>query len=82
MTSIARRILEEALALPEPERREVTEALLESMSTESTEAIERAWSEEIDARIARLARGETRVRDGEAALAELDAEFASRPVLL
>lgn len=58
MTSSARRVLEEALALPEEDRRRVAEALLDSVPGESDQEIESAWRDEVLRRIGEVQRGE------------------------
>ncbi len=75
MTAEAKKVLDEALALPNGERRRVVEALLDSMPPETADEIELAWREEARQRAGRLERGETVARDGDAALAELEAKL-------
>jgi putative addiction module component (TIGR02574 family) len=58
VTASARRILEEALALPEEDRRRVAEALLDSVPGESEQEIEMAWRDEVLRRIGEVQRGE------------------------
>lgn len=59
MTSTARKILDEALALPAEEREVLVEALVTSLQQAMPEDVERAWLEEVEQRLARLKRGET-----------------------
>jgi endonuclease YncB( thermonuclease family) len=75
VTSGAKRILDEALALPADERRRVTEALLDSMPPETAEEIEAAWLEEAQRRAGRLERGEIQARDGDTVLSEIEARL-------
>lgn len=58
VTSSARKVLEEALALPEEDRRRVAEALLDSTPRESEQEIESAWRDEVMHRIEEVRRGE------------------------
>lgn len=77
MTAEAKRILEDALSLPDDERRRIAELLLDSVSTDSTEEIEAAWVAEAVRRAEQLERGEVEALDGETVLAELKAKFQS-----
>lgn len=77
MTAAAEKILEDALALPEHERRRVTELLLDSISTETTEDIEAAWVAEAVRRANELERGDVEALDGQAVLTDLKAKFQS-----
>lgn len=58
VTSSARKVLEEALALPEEDRRRVAEALLDSVPRETEQEVESAWRDEVARRIAEVERGE------------------------
>jgi len=77
VTAAAKKILEDALALPDDERRRIAELLLDSISTDSTEEIEAAWVLEAVRRADELERGEVEALDGELALEALKAEFQS-----
>lgn len=59
MTSTAKKILDEALSLPEADRKAIVEVLLTSLRCDSSQEVEQAWTEEIRQRITRLDRGET-----------------------
>lgn len=59
----AKKILEDALALPNDERRRIAELLFDSISTESTERIEAAWVEEAVRRADPLERREVEALD-------------------
>jgi hypothetical protein len=72
VTSAAKKVLAEALALSDDERRRVAEALLDAMSPETVGEIEQAWLEEARRRAGRLERGDVDAKDGEAALAGLE----------
>jgi putative addiction module component (TIGR02574 family) len=69
VTSVAHRILEEALTLPERERRQITEALLDSMSEPSEE--DEAWLDEVERRIEQARTGEAPSLDGDEVIARL-----------
>ncbi len=75
MTAAAKRVLDEALALPDGERRRVVEALLDTMPPETADEIELAWLEEIRERAGRLERGEIVARDGDEALDAMEAKL-------
>ena len=77
VTSTAKKILDEALALPEDDRRRVAERLLDSMPRETAEEIERAWNEEAMRRADALERGEAQALDGEESLRGLEEELRS-----
>lgn len=77
MTSTAKKVLDQALALPDDERRRVVEALLDAMPPETADEIEAAWLEEARRRAGRLERGEIEARDGEAVLTALEAKLRS-----
>ena len=74
MTAEAKKILDEALALPDDERRRIAEALLDSMPPETADEIEMAWLVEARRRAGELERGEVVARDGDAVVAELEAK--------
>ncbi len=77
MTSTAKKILDEALSLPEDERRRVAERLLDTIPRDTAEAIERAWNEEAVRRAAALERGEVEALDGEESLQGLEEKLRS-----
>lgn len=77
MTAVAKKILEDALSLPDDERRRIAELLLDSVSTETTEEIEAAWVAEAVRRANELERGEAQALDGRAVLSDLKAKFPS-----
>jgi putative addiction module component (TIGR02574 family) len=56
VTSTARKILEEAFALSEPERETLVDALAESLSPPET-GLSPEWRREVDARLAALESG-------------------------
>lgn len=58
MSSSARKVLEQALALPEADRRRVAEALLDSIPRESQQELEQAWRDDVLRRIEEVRRGE------------------------
>lgn len=75
MTAEAKKILDEALALPDDERRRIAEALLDSMPPETADEIEMARLVEARRRAGELERGEVVARDGDAVVAELEAKL-------
>ncbi|RLB51352.1 MAG: hypothetical protein DRJ42_16965 [Deltaproteobacteria bacterium] len=77
VTSSAKKILDEALSLPEDDRRRVAERLLDTIPRETAEEIERAWNEEAVRRAAELERGEVQALDGEQSLRGLEEKLRS-----
>lgn len=77
VTSAAKKLLEQALALPEQDRRRIAERLLDSVPRETAEEIERAWNEEASRRADQVERGEVRALDGEQAIRELEQRLRS-----
>jgi len=75
VTAEVEKILGDALALPDGDRRRVAEALLQSVGPETAEEIETAWVEEARRRAGALERGEIESRDGDAVVAELEAKY-------
>lgn len=75
MTSAAKKVLDDALALSDDERRRVAEALLDAMPPETAEEIERAWLDEARRRAGRIERDEVRAQDGEEALIALETKL-------
>lgn len=57
MTSKAKKVLSEALALPPDERADVAATLLESLDEREDESVEQAWAEEIHRRIQEVESG-------------------------
>jgi hypothetical protein len=77
VTAEAKKILEEALALPHDQRRRIAELLFDSVSTETADEIEAAWVAEAVHRADELERGEAEALDGESVLQDLKAKFQS-----
>lgn len=77
VTAAARKLLEEALSLPDDERRRIAELLLDSVGTEPAEAIETAWLAEAVRRAEALEEGRVEALDGEAFLDALKAKLQS-----
>jgi hypothetical protein len=75
VTSSAKQVLDQALALSVDERRRVTEALLDATPPDTDEEIAAAWVDEARHRAGCLERGEVEALDGEKALAELEAKL-------
>jgi putative addiction module component (TIGR02574 family) len=72
MTSRARQILEEALTLPEEDRKYLVEALRESIEPlEPHEEVDSAWREEIGRRLESIENGTAVLHDGETVFREL-----------
>ncbi len=65
MTSQARKVLEQALALPEEDRLYLVEALQESLPAESQAEIDAAWKDE-------LVRRARSIQDGSAVLVGIE----------
>jgi len=64
MGAEARKILEQALALPEKEREELVAALSDSLSPEPV-SLSPEWNAEIESRIAAVERGESKLIPGD-----------------
>jgi len=76
MTSQARKILEEALALPEEDRVYLVEALQESIEpVESQEEVDAAWREEIVRRVKSIEDGTAVLLDGDEVMHELKSKY-------
>ena len=58
MGAEAKRVLDEALALPKEERRQVAEALFDSLAETSEHEIDPAWRDEILRRVEEVRSGE------------------------
>lgn len=67
-------VLQNALSLPRPERSYLAERLL--VSLEDDDEMPPQWRAEMDARVQRRERGETRSYSHEEVMAELDAVIA------
>ncbi len=63
-------VLQSALSMPRPERSYIAERLL--VSLEDDDEMPPQWREEMDARVQRRERGETRSYSHEEVMAELD----------
>jgi Cdc6-like AAA superfamily ATPase len=77
VTEQAKQVLEHALTLAETDRRQVGEALLDSVPPEAEEEIEAAWIEEAKRRADEIERGEAVTRDGKLVVAEILASFTA-----
>ena len=76
MTSQARKILEEALALPEEDRLYLAEALQESVEPiESQEEIDAAWRDELERRLKSIEDGTAVLLDGDEVMRELKSKY-------
>lgn len=67
-------VLQDALSMPRPERSYIAERLL--LSLEDDDEMPPQWREEMDARVQRRERGETRSFSHEEVMAELDSVIA------
>ena len=74
MTEAAKKIMQDALALPEEDRSALVHALMKSLP-DTTEEVERAWGEEIALRLDRQARGETKAVDWDEATRQIRAKY-------
>ena len=74
MTSTAKKILDEALSLPEDDRRRLGEALLDSVPRGGSEDTQQAWVDEARRRAERVERGEGELLDLDEALTDLRAD--------
>jgi putative addiction module component (TIGR02574 family) len=78
VSSTAKKILDEALALPEEDRGRLAERLLESVPRESADDVERAWDQEVLRRVKAAENGETEARDWDQAAAGLRAKYTKK----
>jgi hypothetical protein len=65
MSARARKIIEEALALPEEDRALVVAELQESLESDSPENVQEAWDNELVRRAQMIASGNAELIDGE-----------------
>lgn len=76
MTSQARKILEEALALPDEERRLIAIELRDSLEpVDSADEVDAAWRDELVRRARRVESGESVLLDGDEAYQRLRAKY-------
>lgn len=75
MTSTAKKILDEALSLPEEDRRRLGEAILDSVPRGAPEDTQRAWVDEARRRAEKIERGEAELLDLDEALTDLRADL-------
>jgi len=59
MTSAAKKLLDDALALPEAEREALVEVLMTSLRYGGAKTVEREWVAEVEERMTRLESGES-----------------------
>ncbi|MSR65023.1 MAG: addiction module component [Verrucomicrobiae bacterium] len=71
MTQIAEKLKGEILRLPETDRAELAELLIQSLDTEVDEDAESAWDEELARRQRRMEEGKSSSRPAEDVLAEV-----------
>lgn len=72
MTSAAKKVLEQALALPQEDREDLLHAL--STSLEPVE-LDPAWQAEVDRRLSRIETGSASFRDAQEHLEELQGKY-------
>jgi hypothetical protein len=75
VTAAAEKILQDALSLPDDQRRRVAQLLLDSVSIDPPEEIEAAWVAEAVRRADELEQGSVQALDGESVLESLKAKF-------
>ncbi len=75
MTSTAKKILDEALSLPEDDRRRLGEAILDSVPRGAPEDTQQAWVDEARRRAEKVERGEGELLDLDEALTDLRADL-------
>lgn len=76
VTAQARKILEQALSLPDDDRQRLAEALLDSIPAEVAEELEKAWNAEALRRAEAFERGEVQAIDGEKAISDLRSKLS------
>ena len=74
MSEQAERIFEQALRLTSPERADLAERLLESLSARIDPHIDASWAAEAESRIAAYRRGEISTIPAEQVFDEIDSE--------
>lgn len=75
MTSQAKKLLEQVLALPEEDRLYLVEAIQESLPADSQEAIDAAWEDEIARRTKSIEDGTAVLLDGDQVMRELKSKY-------
>jgi putative addiction module component (TIGR02574 family) len=75
VSSAAKKVLADALALPESDREALVEVLLTSLRLGSAGEVEAAWSEEVVRRLERLQKGETVPVDWDEAKRRIRAKY-------
>ena len=75
----AKKLLDEAMELPEEDRAELAHELLATLDTEVEEGAEEAWAEEIERRVKRVLAGEGKSYDLDEWLARQDAKLQRAP---
>jgi putative addiction module component (TIGR02574 family) len=76
VTAQARKILEEALSLPNDDRQRLAEALLDSIPAEIAEKLEKTWNAEALRRAEAFERGEVQSIDDEHAIDSLRSKLS------
>lgn len=71
MSPLSRKVLDQALAMPEEERVELTERLWTSLSDEHRAQVDAAWIEECERRMEACEKGAMRIVSGDEAMNRL-----------
>jgi putative addiction module component (TIGR02574 family) len=78
MSTVAQRILQDALNLPEEERAEVAARLIESLEEATDPDLDEAWAAEIERRCVALDAGEAVASDWEEVRRRIEAELLKK----
>lgn len=65
VSTVAKKIFDEALSLPADLRASLVERLLTSLNLPTQPEIDRIWAEEVERRISQIDKGEVKLRPGE-----------------
>ena len=76
MPIVAKRVFDEALALPVDARLGLVEMLLSSLNLPSQNEIDRLWAEEAERRVAAIDRGEVRLIPGEKVFEQIRSKYS------
>lgn len=75
MATELERVVDQALSLPGLERLSVARRILESVEPPASEAVDRAWEEEIVKRVEKIDSGTTKFRPWEQIKKDFDSRF-------
>ncbi len=79
VTAQARKILKDALSLPDDDRQRLAEALFDSIPAEIAAELEKFWNAEALRRAEEFERGEVQAIDGERAVEALRSKLSETP---